>query len=1237
MNRPRPQHGILPTSLAIAFLVGLLTPGLALAVAPVAEDDGYVIAEDVQLTVAAPGVLATDTDGDADALTANLVNDVNDGSLTLSADGSFNYTPGANFNGTDSFTYVANDGTDDSNTATVTITVTSVNDPPAAANDAYSANEDATLTVNAANGVLDNDSDVESGTLTAVLVSTVGHGSLSLTASGSFTYTPTSNYSGPDSFSYRANDGTANSNVATVSLTVNGSNDPPVAIADSYATGEDVPLAVAAPGVLGNDSDPDPGTTLTTELVSGPTSGSLDLHANGGFTFTPAASTSGTASFTYHATDGVVDSNNVTVTLAISSINDPPTTVPDAYSTNEDGQLNRNQASVGVLANDSDPEGNSFTASMVAQPTHGVMVAFGTNGTFRYAPTANYSGTDTFSYRATDSLGAASAPTLVAITINPVNDAPVAAGDVGSTAEDVPLVVAAPGVLANDTDVDSASLTVSLVTGPTHGTVSLAASGGFTYSPAPDYSGPDSFTYRANDGSLDSNNATVSLTVTPVGDAPVAVADSRSTNEDTILNASSVLANDSDPDGGTLTAVLDTLPATGSLVLNGNGTFTYVPAANANGTATFDYHASDGSNASGSAKVTITIVAVNDAPIAASDSRTTVEDALLSVAAPGLKSNVSDIDTSSSSLITSLWTQASHGTAAINANGSWTYQPAANYSGPDSFSYRVSDGVLFSAPATVNLTVTAVNDAPVASGDGYAPTEDAALTVLAAGGVLADDTDIDSASLTAVLVSGPSHGTLGLQSTGAFTYTPSPDYNGADSFTYRASDGLLQSSTATVSLTIGGVNDPPTFTLGADPAVAEDSGASSYPGFLSALSPGPANEVGQTASILSVVAANTALFAAQPVIGQNGTLTFTPAANRNGSSEVTVTVKDSGGTANGGDDTSIEIFLITVVPENDTVFANSDSWMLDDQPPAWVEAGVTTPLDVLENDVTLDQGETLTIASVTMPGHGTVTIAPDKLTVTYRSVTGYVGTDTFKYRMTDGVFPSNEATVFLSVWDTLPPTLSAPTFRFVTGAQLTSKVKVRLGWTASDAGRGVKSYDVQQSTNGGASWTTVYGATTSTGATRSLTINAGYTYRFRARDKGNRLSAWSPTTSFVPTRYQETTSLATYSSGWKTASIGSASGDKTKFAKVRGALSTFTFTGRAVSLVAPRSSSRGKAEIRVDGVLLGTVNLYRASIDARRHVWSRAWSSVGSHVVSVRVLGTVGHPRFDIDAWTVLK
>jgi VCBS repeat-containing protein len=186
---------------------------------PVARDDAYATDEDTALTVAAPGVLGNDTDADGNALSAVLVSGPAHGTLALSADGSFSYTPVSNFNGTDSFTYKANDGTADSNVAAVTLTVRPRNDAPVAVNDAYTLAEDTTLTVLAA-GVLGNDTDLDGDNLTAVLVSGPSHGTVAVNADGSFTYTPAANYNGSDGFTYKANDGTADSNVATVSLTV---------------------------------------------------------------------------------------------------------------------------------------------------------------------------------------------------------------------------------------------------------------------------------------------------------------------------------------------------------------------------------------------------------------------------------------------------------------------------------------------------------------------------------------------------------------------------------------------------------------------------------------------------------------------------------------------------------------------------------------------------------------------------------------------------------------------------------------------------------------------------------------------------------------------------------------------------------------------------------------------------------------------------------------------------------
>jgi large repetitive protein len=192
--------------------------------APVATIDSYSTNEDETLNIASAGVLLNDTDADTDPLTAILVSGVQHGTLALNADGSFSYTPDANYNGLDSFTYKPNDGQADSNIASVNLTVTPVNDVPAASNDSYAMTEHTVLTVNAAAGVLANDSDVDGDPLYAALVSGPAHGKLTFNSDGSFVYKPLGHYDGPDSFTYKAFDGTASSDVTTVSITVNPVN-----------------------------------------------------------------------------------------------------------------------------------------------------------------------------------------------------------------------------------------------------------------------------------------------------------------------------------------------------------------------------------------------------------------------------------------------------------------------------------------------------------------------------------------------------------------------------------------------------------------------------------------------------------------------------------------------------------------------------------------------------------------------------------------------------------------------------------------------------------------------------------------------------------------------------------------------------------------------------------------------------------------------------------------------------
>ncbi len=289
------EHGLLINNVTHSVDVYGTLPEVASAkveigLAPVATDDTYSAVEDTLLIIDAPGVLANDTDTDMDPLSAVLVDDVANGTLTLTADGSFEYLPDANFMGTDTFTYVANDSFIDSELATVTITVSPVNDAPEAVDDEYSVVENGLLEV-AAPGVLLNDIDVDFDNMVASLVTTVEHGSLVLLGDGSFTCQPEPDFVGTDTFVYKLityPNTTQNmwTDEATVTITVTPANDAPVAIADAYSTDEDTELIVEAPGVLTNDIDED---ALTAELVLDAANGTLVLATDDPLTYMPDA------------------------------------------------------------------------------------------------------------------------------------------------------------------------------------------------------------------------------------------------------------------------------------------------------------------------------------------------------------------------------------------------------------------------------------------------------------------------------------------------------------------------------------------------------------------------------------------------------------------------------------------------------------------------------------------------------------------------------------------------------------------------------------------------------------------------------------------------------------------------------------------------------------------------------------------------------------------------------------
>jgi len=277
--------------------------------APVANNDSFNGDEDTTIT---GNVLSNDTDADLDALTAAAIGTLPTG-VTLAPNGDVSYTPAADFNGQVSFTYKANDGFADSNQATVTLTVDAVNDPPVAGDDSYSTNEDTLLTVTAP-GVLVNDTDIDSASLTAVLVTDVSNGTLNLGSDGSFTYDPNDDFNGGDSFTYTANDGFADSNLATVSITVVAVNDPPVAVDDSDTTVFNQSVEI---DVLANDTDVEASSLSVTNLQTTTDQGGSAAVSSGGVTYTPPTGFVGTDTFTYTANDGPADSNVATVTVSV--------------------------------------------------------------------------------------------------------------------------------------------------------------------------------------------------------------------------------------------------------------------------------------------------------------------------------------------------------------------------------------------------------------------------------------------------------------------------------------------------------------------------------------------------------------------------------------------------------------------------------------------------------------------------------------------------------------------------------------------------------------------------------------------------------------------------------------------------------------------------------------------------------------------------------------------------------
>ncbi|MBT1686404.1 tandem-95 repeat protein [Dawidia soli] len=1015
--------------------------------APIANDDAGQTNEETNVTI---NVVQNDTDSegpvDASTVDLNVSTDAIDNSATTDAgawsvdnSGVVSFTPVADFVGPATLAYTVRDaGGATSNQATITITVNNVNDAPVAGDDVASTNEETTGTVDVTTNDSDSDGTLNKGsvdlnTATAVIESThtTDQGNWSVNGNGIVSFTPVQGLEGQASITYRISDnGGAVSNIATITFTVNGVNDAPEARGDNGSTAEETAVTI---NIVQNDTDADGSINANSvdlntgmagiQKTNNTDQGTWSVDGSGVVTFTPVKDFTGTASITYTVEDNDGETSNVaTISISVSNVNDVPVAANDAFSTDED-----QEATFNILSNDRDVDGTLQAATIDLDPAatgiqNTVDVAGGTistvsGGTIRYVPTRNFFGTVTGRYTVSDNEGGVSNAATITITVNAVNDPPLANNDLAVAEENETVTI---NVLENDTDIDGTinAATVDLNTSQTGiqtsitttaGTFTVSGAGVVTFDPNENYNGIATTTYTVRDnGGATSNAATISINVNSVNSVPVATHDAVTTAEDTPVSLN-VVQNDRDPDGTINAATVDldtSTPGIQNTLTTDNGTFTiptsgtvrFTPTQDFFGVVAIDYTVDDNVGATSNvAKITVTVTSVNDKPVAAADAATTPENTAVPITILANDKDVDgtldltkvDLNTASAGIQNTA--TVTGGTFAANSAGVVTFTPSAGFSGKATVNYRVSDneGAESNAVA-ITVTVNSVNDAPVAKDDAATTKEDVTATIR----VLDNDEDDDGLNTGSVdlnpstagiqntfTTAGPG-GTFTVNGTGVVSFKPTDNYTGTAVATYTVSDNQsVVSNVATITVTIEPQNDAP---------VAKDDVASTSENTAITFSviandtdvdgtidPATVDLNTSQAGIQNTFTNTGGTFAASA----NGSVTFTPAQNFSGSATANYRVNDNLGATSATATITVTVDGINDPPGFDQI---PDQFVLENSGAQTITiSGVTKGAGEDTQQLTwiASSGNTSLISSPTVTYNGTGKQATLKYTV----------------------------------------------------------------------------------------------------------------------------------------------------------------------------------------------------------------------------------------------------------------
>ncbi|MBD5778291.1 tandem-95 repeat protein [Pelagicoccus sp. NFK12] len=754
---------------------------------PVASGKTVDTLEDVPIALA---LIASDADGDELGYTvlASPENGVLSGELP-----NLIYTPDLNFFGTDSFTFSANDGFEESNVAMVTIEIESVNDVPVAAALSHSTLEDAPVEMQL------KGEDADSTNLVFNITEEPRFGSLDLSELPRVRYIPNQDSDVDDTFTYTVFDGEATSDPAIVAISVTPVNDAPDALPLRFELLEDSVLDLT---LVGADAE---GAQLEFEIVNQPAYGSIELLqsqdpiVDPDYKYVPNPEWFGSDRFTYRVFDGVDYSGEVSVLIGVQPVNDRPVAVGDLASVNEDNVL------IGELDGD-DVDGDNLSFALETTPTSGSILVT-REGDFEYLPETDYFGNDSFTFSVSDGV-LQSDPQTFNIVVLPVNDTPVAISDSVNVTEDVPLQITLVG-----TDVEEGQLSYAITNPPAHGSLSGTAPD-LLYTPNLNYSSPegDGFSFIVNDGELDSQIANVEIAFAPVNDIPSAEPVEFITVEDTLL---SELLTGSDIEGDVLTFNLAQPAENGVVSIGTSGSFTYLPDPDFYGSDSFTFTVSDNVSISTPSIVSLTVSPIDDAPVAKSLSLEIIEDTQYN---GFLQGEDSDNDL----LEYGMASPPVYGVVRIQSDGSFMYVPNENFYGQDLFSFFVSDGNSNSDPAGVIISVVGVNDGPAVVSTNFSVPENQSLPIILEG------FDVEGDSITFSIISSPLNGILlvdGVELTDfparvpweKLVYVPTAGYGSTESLQIAANDGLEDSVVATISISIEeAVNQAPIVDAGSD-------------------------------------------------------------------------------------------------------------------------------------------------------------------------------------------------------------------------------------------------------------------------------------------------------------------------------------------------------------------------------------------------------------------------------------